>query len=84
LGAGQRIEIEETIMRALPTAIAAVFMAGCATAPIPAGDKIAVYDHRNMVTHYVYRSSDSDFVGTSAKAPSATTTKTSTYKVGHP
>jgi hypothetical protein len=37
-----------------------------------------------MVTHYVYRSADSDFVGTSAKAPSATTTKNSTYKVGHP
>ena len=66
-------------MRALPTAIAAaVFVAGCATAPAPTGDKIAVYDHRNMVTHYVYRSADSDFVGTSAKV------KTSTYKVGHP
>ena len=73
-------------MRALPTAIVAIFVAGCATAPAPApaGDKIAVYDHRSMVTHYVYRSADSDFVGTSAKTPNAQKAKPSSYSLGHP
>ena len=74
--------IKEIFMRALLIAIAAVFVAGCATAP--AGEKIAVYDHKNNTTHYAYRSADSDFVGTSAKAPSAQNTKPSWYSFGHP
>ena len=69
-------------MRALLIAIAAVFVAGCATAP--AGEKIAVYDHKNNYTRYAYRSADSDFVGTSAKTPSAQNTKPSWYSFGHP
>ncbi len=67
-------------MRALLMAIAAIFVAGCATTP-PAGQKIAVYDHRNNVTHYVYRSTDSDFVSTSAKAQDAQKVKPSWYRV---
>ena len=69
-------------MRALLIAIAAVFVAGCATAP--AGERIAVYDHKNNYTRYAYRSVDSDFVGTSAKTPSAQNTKPSWYSWGHP
>lgn len=69
-------------MRGLLIAIAAIFVAGCATAPT--GDKIAVYDHKNNVTRYAYRSSDSEFVGTSAKTPSAQQAKPSWYSFGHP
>ena len=69
-------------MRVLLTAIAVIFVAGCATAP--AGEKIAVYDHKNNTTSYVYRSTGSDFVGTSAKTPSAQKTKPSWYAFGHP
>ena len=72
-------------MRALLIAIAAVFVAGCATAP--AGEKvekIAVYDHKNNYTRYAYRSTDSDFVGTSAKAPSEQKAQPSWYRFGHP
>ena len=68
-------------MRALLTAIAAIFVAGCATTP--AGEKIAVYDHKNNVTRYVYRSADSDFVGTSARTPSAPKAKPGGYPFGH-
>ena len=67
-------------MRALLIAVATIFVAGCATTA-PIGQKVAVYDHKTNETHYVYRSTDSDFVGTSAKTPSA---KPSTYRVGHP
>jgi len=70
------------IMRAVLIAVAAVFVAGCATTP--AGEKIAVYDHKNNVTRYAYRSADSDFVGTSAKTPSAQKTTPSWYAFGHP
>lgn len=69
-------------MRALLTAIAVMFVAGCATAP--AGERIAVYDQKNNTTRYVYRSAGSDFVGTSAKTPSAQKTKPSWYSFGHP
>jgi hypothetical protein len=70
------------IMRAVLIAIATVFVAGCATAPM--GEKIAVYDHKNNVTRYAYRSADSDFVGTSAKTPNAQQAKPSWYAFGHP
>ena len=56
-------------MRTLLMALAAIFVAGCATAP--AGEKIAVYDHKNNVTRYAYRSTESDFVGTSSRTPSS-------------
>jgi hypothetical protein len=69
-------------MRAFLTAIAAIFVAGCAS--VPAGEKIAVYDHRNNETRYVYRSAGSEFVGTSAKTPSAQKTKPAWYSFGHP
>ena len=68
-------------MRALLIAVASIFVAGCATTP-PTGQRVAVYDHKTNEIHYVYRSTDSDFVGTSAKTPSAT--NPSTYRVGHP
>jgi hypothetical protein len=74
--------IEESIMRALLIAVAAIFVAGCATTP-PTGQRVAVYDHKTNETHYVYRSTDSDFVGTSAKTD-AQKAKPSWYKVGHP
>src|SRR5260221_228236 len=74
--------IKEMIMRALLMAIATIFVAGCATAP--AGEKIAVYDHKNSVTRYANRSAESDFVGTSAKKPSAQPAKPSWYSFGHP
>ena len=67
-------------MRALLIAVAAIVFAGCATVP-PGAQRVAVYDHRTNEIHYVYRSVDSDFVGTSAKTPGA---KPPTYKVGHP
>jgi len=69
-------------MRALLTAIAVIFVAGCATAP--AGERIAVYDHKYNTTSYAYRSAGSEFVGTSAKTSSAKTTKPSWYNFGHP
>ena len=69
-------------MRTLLIAFAALFVAGCATAP--AGERIAVWDHKYNVTRYAYRSADSDFVGTSAKTPNAPATKPSWYSFGHP
>ena len=69
-------------MRAFLSAIAVIFVAGCATAP--AGPRIAIYDHKYNEIHFVYGPAQSDFVGTSATAPGATKPKTSTYKVGHP
>jgi len=75
--------IKETAMRALLIAVATIFVAGCATAP-PVGQRVAVYDHKTNETHYVYRSADSDFVGTSAKTPGEQKTKPSSYRVGHP
>ena len=68
-------------MRAGLIAIAALFVAGCATAP--AGEKIAVYDHKNSVTRYAYRSAESDFVGASAKTTSGQKTQPSWYAFGH-
>ena len=69
-------------MRALLIAVATIFVAGCATAP-PVGQRIAVYDHKTNETHYVYRSADSDFVGASAKTPSAPWAKPGGYPFGH-
>ncbi|HEY8130771.1 MAG TPA: hypothetical protein VII12_02675 [Thermoanaerobaculia bacterium] len=69
-------------MRALLTAVAVIFVAGCATAP--AGERIAVYDHKYNTVSYAYRSAGSEFVGTSAKTPSAQKTKPSWYSFGHP
>jgi len=72
-------------MRAVLFAIVAFFIAGCATVPTSQpSQKIAVYDHRNMVTKYVDRSAESDFIGTSAKVRSVTTVKPSGYSLGHP
>jgi type IV pilus biogenesis protein CpaD/CtpE len=76
---------KETNMRAVLFVIVAVFIAGCASAPASQpSQKIAVYDHRNMVTKYVDRSNESNFVGTSAKEKSATKTQPSWYRFGHP
>ena len=69
-------------MRTALIAIAAIFVAGCATAP--AGEGIAVYDHKNNVTRYAYQAPQSEFVGTSAKAPSMQQAKPSWYAFGHP
>ena len=70
-------------MRALLIAVATIFVAGCATTP-PTGQRVAVYDHKNSVTRYAYKSADSEFVGTSAKTPSAQKTQPSWYAFGHP
>ena len=70
-------------MRAFLIAIAAIFVAGCATAP-PTGQRIAVYDHKYNITTYVYESADSDFVGTSAKSSSAQLTRPSAQSFGRP
>lgn len=75
--------IKEKAMRALLIAIATTFVAGLATAS-PVSQRVAVYDHRTNETHYVYRSTDSDFVGASAKTPSAQQKKPSWYTFGHP
>jgi len=69
-------------MRALLIAVAAVFVAGCATAP-PVGQRVAVYDHKTNQIHYVDRSTDSDFVGASEKTPSARWAKPGGYPFGH-
>ena len=69
-------------MRAFILAIAALFVAGCATAP--AGERIAVDDHKNNVTRYAYKAPESDFVGTSAKSPSTQKSKPSWLIFGHP
>lgn len=69
-------------MRALLITIAAVFVTGCATAP--AGERIAVYDHKSNLTRYAYRTGGSDFVGTSANAADAAKTKPPWYRFGHP
>ncbi|HET7098416.1 MAG TPA: hypothetical protein VFJ68_13585 [Casimicrobiaceae bacterium] len=72
-------------MRAFSLAIAAIFVAGCATAPV--GEKVAVYDHKNNTTRYAYRSADSDFVGTSTttNAPKTQARQPSWYiGGGHP
>ena len=69
-------------MRALLTAVAAIFVASCATTP-PTGQRVAVYDHKTNETHYVYRSADSDFVGASAKTPSTQKAKPGGYPFGH-
>jgi len=71
-------------MRALLIAVVAVFIAGCATAAVPAGDKIAVTDHKYGGTRYATKSTESDFVGTSAK-PQTTKKKQPAWIVfGHP
>jgi len=74
--------IKEKIMRAFLIAIAAIFAAGCATAPT--GERIAVYDHKYNVTTYIYKSADSDFVGTSAKSSDAQLTRPSWHSFGRP
>ena len=72
-------------MRALPFAVLAIFVAGCATVPTSQpSQKIAVYDHRNMVAKYVDRPPESEFVGTSAKVQSAPKAEPSWYRFGHP
>jgi hypothetical protein len=75
---------KEMIMRVLLIAIAALFVAGFATTPTPTGEKIAVYDHRNNVTRYACRPTDSKFVGTSAKTENVQKTKRAWYAFGHP
>ena len=69
-------------MRIALTVAVAGFVAGCASAP--AGEKIAVFDHKNNVTRYAYQASQSEFVGTSAKASSTQQAKPSWYAFGHP
>ena len=69
-------------MRAFLTVIAVLFVAGCATAP--AGERIAVYDHKTNTTRYAYTSAQGEFVGTSAKSQNLATAKPSWYAFGHP
>ena len=52
-------------MRALLGTVAALFLAGCATAP---ANTIAVYDHKYNTYSFVPKGISNDFVGTSAAA----------------
>ncbi len=65
-------------MKALLIAIAATFVAGCAT---PSGERVAVYDHKTNSTRYAYKTSGNEFVGTSAEAEKP---KPTWYRFGHP
>ena len=69
-------------MRALLIAVATIFVAGCATAPA-SGQKVAIYDHKYNQYHFVNQSTDSDFVGASAKTPSVQKAKPGGYPFGH-
>ena len=69
-------------MRAFLAAVAAIIVAGCATAP--AGEKVAVYDHKYNVTRYADRSQQSDFVGTSSASQTTGKAKPGWYVFGHP
>jgi PBP1b-binding outer membrane lipoprotein LpoB len=50
-------------MRTFLIAVAALFIAGCATAP---ANTVAVYDHKANTYSFVTKSSGNEFVGTSA------------------
>lgn len=65
-------------MRAVITAIAAVVLAGCASAP--AGEVVKVYDRKYNMTTYVTKPADSEFVGTGASQKP----KPGWYRFGHP
>jgi hypothetical protein len=69
-------------MRALIAATVMIFVAGCAT--VTPTSTNTVYDHKYNETHYVANAQQSDFVGTSAKAPAASAIKPSWYAFGHP
>jgi PBP1b-binding outer membrane lipoprotein LpoB len=56
-------------MRTFVITLAALFIAGCATAP---ANTTAVYDHKYNTYSFVKKSSQEDFVGTSAAAGKAT------------
>lgn len=76
-------------MRALLITIVAVIVGGCATAgttstAAPAETKIAVTDHKYGGTRYATRSTESDFVGTSAKAQAPKKKQPSWIVFGHP
>jgi outer membrane PBP1 activator LpoA protein len=69
-------------MRALPTIVAAVFLAGCASAP--SIDTAKVVDHKYNTIRYASKQQESEFVGTSANASGSTKRQPSWYKYGHP
>ena len=71
-------------MRAFLITVVAIFIAGCATVAVPAGEKIAVTDHKYGETRYATRSTESDFVGTSAKAQTPKKNQPSWIVFGHP
>ena len=76
-------------MRALLITIVAVFIAGCATAATtstaaPTDKKVAVTDQKYGGTRYAARSTESDFVGTSAKAQTTKKKQPSWIVFGHP
>jgi hypothetical protein len=56
-------------MRTFPIALAALFIAGCATAP---ANTTAVYDHKYNTYSFVKKSPQGEFVGTSAKSAKGT------------
>ncbi|HEX9277865.1 MAG TPA: hypothetical protein VGA51_15890 [Casimicrobiaceae bacterium] len=66
-------------MRAILLAVAALFLAGCASAP---ANTTAVYDHKYNTYSFAKNSSQSEFVGTSAAAD--VKARPSWYKFGHP
>lgn len=71
-------------MRTLLLTLATFVLAGCASAPsAPTGQRIAVDDHKHGGTRYAYRSTDSDFVGTSAKSTDVAK-RPPWYRSGHP
>lgn len=56
-------------MRALLGTLAALFVAGCASAP---ADKFAVYDHKYNTYSFVQKEAANDFIGTSAASSKRT------------
>lgn len=69
-------------MRALLAAIAATFLASCASTPT--GDTVTRYDHKYNQAYVVKQQADSEFVGTGAKAGDPAKAKPSWYVRGHP
>ena len=65
-------------MRAFLVAIVVLFLAGCASAP---ANTTAVYDRKSNTYSFVPKSSQSEFVGTSATPAKA---QPSWYRFGHP
>lgn len=73
---------QEINMRTFVAIIAAALLAGCATAPATTSRVTKVTDQKTNLARYAEKKSESEFVGTSAGAP---TSKAPPWlKYGHP